>query len=651
MFCKLICFDGEKSWKKILQHLENYSEPYRVITNSIGLNEFLRKEDKNCNLINELIPNIGSVANDVFQNAKKMREEYRQIFENLTYNNIKIFNGFEYILLRQLIWVSQSKKILENKQNTIFIFEKFFPIYFAIMNIAEVIGYNSELKIDYIKGEKTEYIKPEDKRLILNYKNKFSLKRSVNFVKQTTKEKSLFIKIKTGFQFLGILLSFLARLLSFKILSTVKGESIKIVLDKIDKKIWNTSAGYNAQYSFFITASREDLFLRPWYPILDKFKQKKIGFQIFTSDLATAMVLTKEKIPFINLFEDVNVLTEYIKDSVEGRKIAQEYAQKTLGSDSGIAVKKLSGYLLNQAYRSVAIIIILDHLFRKMKLKSIILGTDGEMFENLAVEVSRKYKIPSYSILPAVVNPLPSFAEWLHAEKIFVYGEKGLETLKKLGYDEERVIITGNPKYDYFKTLDEKKSKLLIQKKFPIDKKKKLIVIAMSRWHKNDENWMSKLIKLCNENNLEIIIKIHPTYKIVSHELSENKIKKIKENCKNLRCFITYDANLYELLSAADLVITEYSGAGIEAVLLEKILLTVNFSEEPLGDVSERVDKYGASLYVDDYTKLEKIIFEILNENQHVENLKKSRKEVVEMYNFHNDGKAAERIFNILTNT
>jgi len=60
--------------------------------------------------------------------------------------------------------------------------------------------------------------------------------------------------------------------------------------------------------------------------------------------------------------------------------------------------------------------------------------------------------------------------------------------------------------------------------------------------------------------------------------------------------------------------------------------------------------EYNASIYVDEYEQIEKIIMEILMDKKHIQELKKDSKKVIDMYNYYHDGNAANRIFNILHN-
>jgi len=121
----------------------------------------------------------------------------------------------------------------------------------------------------------------------------------------------------------------------------------------------------------------------------------------------------------------------------------------------------------------------------------------------------------------------------------------------------------------------------------------------------------------------------------------------LEKNCKNLKFLITFDIDTSFLLSASDLVITEQSTLGLDAIILEKNLIMVKFADFEM-DRAVRFYEYGAALRLEKYSDLEKVIFEIFSKKKHANSLKIGRDRVIERYNFQNDGKAAERVYNAL---
>lgn len=644
MRCELFFFySKDTNWINISNLLNKYPQSYRIVTDDPGLYQFL-KNNRSVHLLDDLVPDFGEAAQEIGKISRIIYEKYKKLFQDVTYNGIKIFDGFGYSLLRQLKFLSQVTKILEDKVDTIFIFEGYFPVYFAMLDAAGKLGHKHDKEIGYIRGDKVEYFKTENENEALDYKNKFSLQKSFNLLKKSQGTSS-FHRLRSFIR-VGLRIGpFVLKMYLFRHLT--RGDPISNVLREIDKKFQNTPDNYNVKCLFFITASRLDLYMKPLFPILDIFRNQKIPFQIITSDLATSLVLSEEKISFLSLFEEVNMLSKLIIDTTIGKEISQKIKKIVDTNDSLDGLRELSPDIINKVYRSLAVIIICEHIIKQTKLRSIFASADGEMLENLAISSCRKYNIPSYSIVPAVFNPHPMLAEWFHADKIFVYGLQGIEVLSKLGYNKERFLLTGQPKYDHFKTIDVKKSRSVLEKDNGICSDKKMLLVGMAKWNENDEKWMSELIRFCNENNFEIVIKIHPMYKTASREESDGKIDNIKQNCQNLKFLITYDVDIYTLLAGADLVITDFSNVGIEAILLEKPLLIANFTSESKWD-HIKAHEYGAAIYIDNYNKLENTILEILKEDKHLEELQIGRRKITDQYNFHNDGNAAERIFRSL---
>ncbi len=444
--------------------------------------------------------------------------------------------------------------------------------------------------------------------------------------------------------------TYLVKLYFTKSLSVVNLQTTKLIFRNIDKKMQEEGSEY-AECAFFFTTNENDLYLKSLYPVMDKLKERGVGFQVFAIDIRTAGVLSSKKIQFINLFDDVNILAEEIKRSFDGKELGNKIEQSAIKNNlSLLYLKQLSGYFFSEACRSVAISLIAEHIIKQTRLKSVVIAADGQMFGNAVIAACRKYGIPSFFVPSTIINANPLHAEWIRSDKICIYGLQGLDVLTDLGYKKENIILTGSPKYDYLKKFDQQKSKEELERLYQIDSKKKLVVIGMARWHHDDELWMSDFIRFCNRNNLEIVIKIHPMYKADLHEESQYKIGKIEEVCRGFKYRITYDIDLYTLLSAADLTITDYSNVGAESVILEKPLLTVNFVKESL-DNEQRYHETGAAIYFEDYNEFEKTAFEILMEGKHVEDLRKGRKHMNDMYNYFNDGNAAERVVNLILGT
>ena len=640
-------YSKEVNLKVLLNHLQKVAEPYKIITNNAEVQDYLSKHGKNAISLGDLFPEEAEITEKVYIEAREIKEEYGKILDKLIFRDIKIFHAFEFHLLLQLAVIIKGKWLLKENKNIVFIFERFSPAYFVIMKIAKEMNYKNEVRVGLLNGNKINYLRTTDEGDSLTYADKTARLRAIHFAKHGFGKNMSIEKIQTLLTFSFRIFSLLLKRFFYK---TIKKNNAGIdsILEKIDKKILNSSAKYNATCGIFLTAARLDLYLRPMLPVIEKFHEYKKSVHIFTSDIATSLALTKEKISFINLFEEVNIILDLLKESHEGKQVKGELERIVAENNNILGLCEIFPDLLRRTFRTMAIIVILEHIFKKIKLKSILDGGTAEEFENTAIELARKYNINSHSFIPSPPTPSPQIADGYHADKLFLEGLQGAEVMRRLGYEENRLEVTGGTRYDHFKSMNSDNSKKILEKNFLISKEKKLIVVAMSRWHGNDENWISDFIKFCNKNNFEIIIKIHPTYKVASQNVSEKKIELISSKCEKMKYMITNDLELSTLLSASDVVLTDWSSVGLEAILLDKPLLQVNFTNEEI-ETYVRYFDFGASIHITNYKELENITNQILIEEKNLEQLKLGRKKITEQYNFRNDGKAAQRIYEILT--
>lgn len=648
MICEIFFLtDNNVKSKELHEHLKEINEQYRIITSNVQMFEFLNSSGKNVIKLNNIIPEEGPKWDEVVEIAKDIHEKYENALKNIRFNDMIIFQGYEYQIFMQLTFLIRLRKILEDKVPTIFIIDTRFSLaYFSILKFAKSLGYVVKMKIGLLKGDQIEYHGEEFEQNSYKHRRKLFISKQKKILKHSSGSGLSYNKLKTYYKFASRLFTFLVHSASYKFQSSLCVDIIKKVLERVDKKILEDRP-YEATCCFFISAVREDLYIRPLYPIMDKLREGKNHFHIITSDLATESVLSKSKRPFINIFEEFNIIYQEIKNNEIGQNIENQIRDITNSQSTIFALEDFTAELIEKSFRTVSIMIICDHIISKMKIKSAIIAPTGEIFENTVTELTKKHSIQSLSIPPGIVDSNTFYSKWFKSDKICVPGIQAKEVLKKLGYNESRIFVTGNPKYDYIKEWNSANSKIKLEELLKIDRTKKLVLIGMSRWHSDDEIWMSNLIEFCNKNNLEVVIKIHPLYKIES-EYSHSKIEKISQRCKGFRYFIIQDIDLSILLSAADVLITDYSSIGLEAIFHEKPLISVNISKEKWEDYPSRVERYGASFYIEEYNELENILRQILLEEKYVESLKKGREEVIKNFNYGNDGKAAERIHNII---
>ncbi len=648
MIPRILFFYNKSDLSHILLHLNQSYRNYQVITTSESLKTFLINNKINSKTLQELFPDSSKQTYEINHRVKDKLHVYRNSLKMLTLFGHEVFTGIENQIMDDLILIEKTKKILSENKDTIFIFENFSFAYFTIKNIMNSSNNNethNELEICRLQGQRIINVKPNQRFSDLINRNRLNFLKN-SYFPQVSSSTQLSNKVSLS---LYPVLKIISAIIRSKLIFLLDKEcrySVSDVIESFQNKLHSATKSREANVIFFITNPRDDI-MKSIYPLIEKFKSHNVKFQIFTVDLLTNSVLSRNDISSMDLFEEVYVVAQAIRHGQEAIKLEEKLRDVCVSNDlTLIYLKEFSEQILNEVYRSIAIMMIAECIIKNCKLKSIVVCLDGTMLSNCVTAIAKKYKIPNYSIQTVLVGNNPLLSNLYKADKICVYGLHGYKILEQLGYDKDKIILTGNPRYDYVKNLNIENARKTIAEKYSFNTNQKLVVIAMSRWHANDEEWIYKLIRFCNAKNLQLILKIHPLYRVKWRHENEERIKLIKKMCKNEKYQIIYDIDTSILLPVSDIVITDYSNVGIEAILLNKPLLTVDFNYELRAD-APRYHEYGAAINITKYEALENTILDIL-QGQYTTEVEKKDIRIADLYNYKNDGKATERIFNIL---
>ena len=236
----------------------------------------------------------------------------------------------------------------------------------------------------------------------------------------------------------------------------------------------------------------------------------------------------------------------------------------------------------------------------------------------LAVDFFNKNKIPSIEVLHGV----PCVVEVGKTDKIAVYGERDKSFLSNHGVDESKIKITGCPYYDRvfkIKNNEKKYDFLLLILSW-------ISFVPSSRSYKEifiQTTYMLKLMK--HFQNEKLIIKLHPGQSIKEMEYIHHLIENITD-IKN-RVKVVKNVDLFMLLKDAKIVYNRCSSVGVEALLMKKPLIVLDFfSRCPIN-----YGKYGGCLVAKNYEELILATEEILKDvhnylKKNSENIKRTRR-------------------------
>ena len=583
MNCELYFYQDDTDWKNLDENLTNELSSKLIITNDDDFKIFLNNSGYDAKSLLDIFPNDNSETYKINQQSMIDLKEYSKYFEGIHFRGFEIFSTFETTLRAEFLLVNQIKHILKDKKNYLFIFKTFSFSYFVIQKFFYEKGFShNKLSI---------YRLYNGKKLIFNTKSISklnNLSRKYNFLNTYTKNTSSKIsnnlsmnketftskpasKINPKKQKMDKI-NIVKKILTYKLQNMISPNFEKFILKKIDLKLKKTKC------LFFITPSN-DYVIKPIYNIFKVFEDHKSSFSIIVFDLQTNSQMVKNGFSTINLFEETYVLSKSLKNNKDVIEL-----KKTI--ENIINIKNLNllkiddsfNPIIDGIFTSLAIMILTEFLLRRTIPSSIACINDGTKIGNSVVSVAKNLKVPTFSIVTLGLTADPMY-NIFKSDKICIYGTQGYEILQSFGFLDNQIHVVGNPRYDNLKSIPIKNSKLFLEKIFHIPYNSKLIVLGFTRWHDNDEIWISDFIKFCNSYNYELFIKIHPIYKNTLKKIHEKKLEIIKKNCPNENFHISIDIDLSTLLSASNLIITDHSNLGFESILLNKPVINVNFNK------------------------------------------------------------------------
>lgn len=195
--------------------------------------------------------------------------------------------------------------------------------------------------------------------------------------------------------------------------------------------------------------------------------------------------------------------------------------------------------------------------------------------------------IPSLMIRHGMLMDHPAHLHKLQNTHVACLGNHDQDLLhEKSGIPMDRLHITGFSRFDHI-SCSQQFSKAEIIKKYGLDPSHKHILLVtqphQNPWDLTKEEadhlvdaMLSGTVKLVNEGlPVQLLIKTHP------RENPSFYFDPILEYKLDVKVFHDQVSSIQELICISDVVVTVSSTAGLEALLLDKPLVTINFSSDP----------------------------------------------------------------------
>ena len=162
-----------------------------------------------------------------------------------------------------------------------------------------------------------------------------------------------------------------------------------------------------------------------------------------------------------------------------------------------------------------------DRFLRNEPVSLILLWNDVSAWTKALTYLGRKYGVPSLHMSHGLPGQVPVHGK-IWADKIAVFGDSSKEFYLTNGNSEEKIVVTGNPKWDSYKPC-EKADIETIKKECQMSILKKIVLFAPT-WYGNFSNSdnpeellkrdlrlvTSGLRNFLNRDEIELVIKLHP---------------------------------------------------------------------------------------------------------------------------------------------
>ena len=228
------------------------------------------------------------------------------------------------------------------------------------------------------------------------------------------------------------------------------------------------------------------------------------------------------------------------------------------------------------------------------------------------------------------------------SDKIAVFGKYDRDSLIKRGIEKEKIIITGQPRYDlpYRKKFDKNKT----CKKLGIDPNKRIVVFTTQLEYPTQEPAIKETLEAVKDTpDVQMVFKLHPFHDRPLLPKLNNIIEKYRKY--GIRTIIVEEINIYELLNICDVMITEDSTAWLDAFVLGKPVISMNLGSHrnPIPSCQKPYKKKKIVSCINREGELKGEIKKILKGNKFRKRLEEKINKNVNDFMMY-DGKATERI-------
>jgi len=221
----------------------------------------------------------------------------------------------------------------------------------------------------------------------------------------------------------------------------------------------------------------------------------------------------------------------------------------------------------------------------------------------------------------------------------FICTGEYFKELKEYSNVAKKVVVMGQPRYDFLTLADKIYDKKRIISSLGLDPNKKIVLWCTQTHSQSLDETVSSINAVYStmvsiKGYAQLLIKLHPD--------EDQHAPLYHENTLYQPIILNRDVDTYALLYICDLMITKNSTVAMEAVILNKPVIVLNLSGDP--DQVNYV-REGVALGVYDSENLSFAVEKLLDDGSI---LHEKREEFIKKYLYKVDGKATERVVSLI---
>ncbi len=318
---------------------------------------------------------------------------------------------------------------------------------------------------------------------------------------------------------------------------------------------------------------------------------------------------------------------------------------------------KIRNFYRWEAPHAVALYRRIKRLLERLQPEYVIVDEDWLEFNRILVYVASTLEIKTLIVQHGLTGTAPGFVP-LTADHIAVWGAQSYGMLESYGLSAERMVVTGCPKYDRLCNFKEDPAftKRVLCRNFGWDPAKPLVLVTPDNFRPNGFERCESLNSTADEvlktaiyffriaslvPNINIIFKFHGG--VMDSEVYDRLEKNLGGLPDNFKWFTQGLA--HEILNGCDLLFNSISSAGLEAALLKKPVVDMNYSARP--DIYS-FRAHGLNEMVTTFEETLKVCQGLAAGKLPLARWINSQECLVETVLFSRDGRAAQRVGNFI---